>query len=141
MAAPTPVSDGKHVFCLFATGDLAALDADGNLLWYRSLARDYPDIGNQVGMAASPVLAGDTLLLPLENAGDSFAAGLDTRTGRNLWRVGRARDINWATPLVLEAPSRGASALFQTGRDVTAYDPHTGKRQWTHQVPGQSSVV
>src|SRR6185312_9458939 len=62
MAAPTPVTDGKHVYALFATGDLAALDRDGNLLWYRSLARDYPDMTNQVGMAASPVLAGDTLL-------------------------------------------------------------------------------
>src|SRR5258708_17987812 len=37
MAAPTPVTDGKTVFALFGTGDVAALDLDGGLLWYRSL--------------------------------------------------------------------------------------------------------
>src|SRR5262249_53280873 len=44
MAAPTPVTDGQHVYALFATADLVALDRDGNLLWYRSLAGDYPTI-------------------------------------------------------------------------------------------------
>ena len=83
MAAPTPVTDGKHVYALFATGDLAAFNRDGDLLWYRALQRDYPDISNQVGMASSPVLAGDTLLLPLENPGDSFALAVDAKTGRN----------------------------------------------------------
>lgn len=129
MAAPTPVSDGKRVYALFATNDLAALDAAGDLLWYRSLARDYPDISNQVGMAASPVLAGDTLLLPLENAGDSFAAGLDPRTGKNRWRVNRLRDINWVTPLVLRVGGR-PQAIFQTSGDVTAYEPETGRVRW-----------
>src|SRR5262245_46517608 len=33
MAAPTPVSDGERVVALFATGDLVALDRDGNVLW------------------------------------------------------------------------------------------------------------
>src|SRR5262249_34477876 len=35
MAAPTPVTDGERVYALFATGDLACLDKDGNLIWYR----------------------------------------------------------------------------------------------------------
>ena len=52
-------------------------------------------------MAASPVLAGDMLLVPMENAGDSFVAGIDTKTGKNRWKVERARDINWVTPLVI----------------------------------------
>src|SRR5579875_3980237 len=41
MAAPTPVTDGRHVYALFATGDLAAFTRDGDLLWYRALQRDY----------------------------------------------------------------------------------------------------
>src|SRR5262249_56596500 len=99
MAAPTPVSDGKAVYALFATGDLAALDLDGTLLWYRSLVGDYPDVSNQVGMASSPALYRNVLLLPMENAIDSFSAGVDTKTGKNLWRVKRARSINWVTPV------------------------------------------
>src|SRR5207245_5271792 len=60
MAAPTPVTDGARVYALFATGDLAALDREGHLLWYRSLVGDYGTITNQVGLAASPVLWQDT---------------------------------------------------------------------------------
>jgi outer membrane protein assembly factor BamB len=131
MAGPTPVTDGKVVYALFATGDLAAFDAAGDLLWYRSLAGDYPDVTNQVGMAASPVLHGQTLLLPLENAGDSFAAGIDVRTGKNRWRVERYKDINWVTPVVAQINGEEC-ALFQTSKDLTAYDPETGKVRWTY---------
>jgi outer membrane protein assembly factor BamB len=139
MAGPTPVTDGRHVYALFATGDLAALDRDGNLLWYRSLARDYPDVTNQVGMAASPVLAGDTLLLPLENAGDSFALAVDAKTGKNRWKADRYRDINWVTPLVVRNEGR-TDVLFQTAKEITAYDPQTGKVRWTYAGDGLSSV-
>jgi outer membrane protein assembly factor BamB len=131
MAAPTPAADGKRVVALFATGDLAAFNPNGDLLWYRSLERDYPDITNQVGMAASPVLYKDVLLLPMENAGDSFAAGLDADTGKTLWRAPRSRDIDWVTPLVMEANGK-AAAVFQTAQDLTAFDPLTGKALWTY---------
>lgn len=140
MAAPTPACDGRAVYALFACGDLAALDLDGNLLWYRSLAGDYPDLTNQVGMAASPVVWKDVLLVPMENAGDSFAAGLDTRTGKNRWRAKRAREINWVSPIVLERDG-GAEAVFQTPRDVTAYEPRTGRVLWSLADRGTSEIA
>lgn len=139
MAAPTPAADAQHVYALFATGDLVALDADGNLVWYRSLVGDYPDITNQVGMAASPVLAGDVLLVPMENAGHSFAAGIDRRTGQNRWKVDRPRDINWTTP-ALRTVGDGLEALFQTSRELTALDPRTGQVRWTYSGEGPASI-
>ncbi len=137
MAAATPASDGERVYALFATGDLAALDANGNLLWYRALARDYPQIANQVGLAASPVLYKDVLLVPMETAGESFAAGLDTRTGRNRWKVARPRDLNWVTPLLTDHHGR-AEALFLSSNELTAYDPLTGRECWTYRAEGLS---
>jgi outer membrane protein assembly factor BamB len=131
MAAPTPVTDGKNVYALFGPGDLAALDADGNLLWYRSLNRDYGNLTNQLGLAASPVLAGNTLLLPMENAGTSYAAGIDVKTGQNKWKVERNRDINWVTPVVVNVAGR-IDAAFATAKEITAYDPETGEPRWTH---------
>jgi len=50
MAAATPAAGGGRVVVLFATGDLAAFDPEGRLLWYRSLVGDYPTIGNNVGV-------------------------------------------------------------------------------------------
>jgi outer membrane protein assembly factor BamB len=139
MAAPTPVADGNKVYALFATGDLAALDAEGNLLWYRSLVGDYPNITNQVGMAASPVLYKDTLVVPMENSGDSFVAGIDTATGKNRWKTERARDINWTTPLIVTKGGK-ASVVFQSPKDVTALDPENGKPRWTYTAQGISPI-
>ena len=139
MAAPTPVTDGKVVFALFATGDLAAIERDGSLLWYRSLETDYPGIANQVGMAASPLLYDGTLIVPMDNSGDSFLAGLDARTGKNRWKVERVRDINWMTP-VLHVQGGKTSVLFQTERAVTAYDPRTGKERWTAPTEKGSTI-
>jgi outer membrane protein assembly factor BamB len=137
MAAPTPAADGHGVYALFATGDLAALDRDGNLLWYRSLARDYPQITNQVGMAASPILHLDMLLLAVETTGESFAAGLDAATGQNCWKVPRPRDTNWVTPLLLDHHGR-ALALFLSANELTAYDPATGRQFWIYHARGLS---
>jgi outer membrane protein assembly factor BamB len=139
MAAPTPVSDGDRVFALFATGDLAAFDRDGNLLWYRALVKDYPTVGNNVGMAASPVVWQDTLLLAMENAGESFALAVAKLTGKNRWKVERARDINWATPLV-RPTAGGAEVLFQSAKEITAYDVRTGEKRWRHEAAGLSTI-
>jgi outer membrane protein assembly factor BamB len=129
MAAPTPAADAHGVCALFASGDLAALDPDGNLLWYRSLVGDYPNVTNQVGMAASPVLAGDVLLLPMINVGDSFLVGLDRHTGKNRWRLRRRSDLAWATPILLPAEN-AQIALFQTPTHAIAVDTKTGKIAW-----------
>jgi outer membrane protein assembly factor BamB len=139
MAAPSPVTDGKHVFALFATADLAALDSDGNLLWYRSLVGDYPTISNQVGMAASLTLYRDTLIVPMENVGESFLAGLDKMTGKNRWKVKRPQDINWVSPIVVDAPDK-AAVVFPNGKEFTALDPETGKIRWTFNAEGASNI-
>jgi len=143
MAAPTPVTDGKNVYALFATTDVAALDGDGNLLWYRSLVSDYPTVSNQVGMAASPMLVGDAVVIPMENVGESFVLALDKKTGENKWKVDRQRAINWVTPLTMTSASKPA-LLLQSATDLGAYDPETGKSRWvfaTHDASTISSAV
>jgi outer membrane protein assembly factor BamB len=137
MAVPTPAADGEAVYALFGTGDLAALSRDGDLLWYRALARDYPRIANQIGVAASPVLWRDVLLVPMETVSESFAAGIDKHNGRNRWKVARPRDVNWVTPLVVENRGR-AEALFLSANALAAYDPRTGKELWSHAEEGLS---
>jgi outer membrane protein assembly factor BamB len=139
MAAPTPVTDGKNVYALFATADLVAFDGAGNLLWYRSLVNDYPTITNQVGMAASPTLYRDTLIVPMENVGDSFVAGIDTRTGKNKWKQVRHKGINWVSPVVTEVDGK-PSAIVASAEEVSAYDPETGKPHWSLIGDGISNI-
>jgi outer membrane protein assembly factor BamB len=129
MAAPTPVTDGERVYALFASGDLAALDAEGNLVWYRALARDYPTVGNNVGMAASPIVWQELLIVPMENPGESFVAGLDKLTGQNRWKVARERGLNWVTPILFQRGGR-TELLLQCSSSITAHNPQTGEKGW-----------
>ena len=76
---------------------MAAFDSAGALLWYRSLVGDYPTVLNQVGMAASPLLAAGKLIVPMDNVGDSFLAAVDVKYGKNVWKTPRVKDINWVT--------------------------------------------
>ena len=131
MAAPTPVTDGRFIYALFATADLVCLDLDGKLEWARSLVGDHPTVGNNVGMAASPVLAGDVVVIHMENAGESFAVGIDRATGRNRWQIDRPRVINWNTPLVHREDNKTQVVLMTPG-GVTAHDPATGAELWAH---------
>jgi outer membrane protein assembly factor BamB len=131
MAAPTPVATKDGVYALFATGDMAAFDKEGNLKWYRSLVADYPTVGNQVGMASSPILWKDYLLVPMDNSGDSFLAAIDVQYGRNVWKVERHRDSNWVTPALRTVKGK-TEVLFQNRLDLTAYDPGTGKELWKY---------
>ncbi len=139
MAAPTPVTDGKNVYALFATTDVAALDADGNLLWYRSLVSDFPTISNQVGMAASPTLMGETLVVPMENVGESFVLGLDRKTGVNKWKLDRQRSINWVSPATMTSGGKPA-LLLQSETELAAYDPETGKLRWLFASQNVSTI-
>lgn len=95
-----------------------------------SLAGDYPTIGNNVGMASSPVLAGDVLCVHMENVGESFAIGIDAATGKNRWRVERPRIINWNTPFVFTEAGQ-SQVLFATPEELTALDPKTGRKLWS----------
>jgi outer membrane protein assembly factor BamB len=135
MAAPTPVTDGQRVYALFATCDLACLDAEGNLVWYRSLTGDYPTITNQVGMAGSPVLAGDMLVVLMENMGESFAVGIDKLNGKNRWKIERERSITWTTPLATTLAGK-PEVLLQSGSQLTAVDPATGGKRWSFDTKG-----
>jgi len=138
MAAPTPVTDGKHIYALFATCDLACYDMDGNLVWYRSLEGDYPTLVNNVGMAASPVLWKNRFIACLETSGASFAVGIDTATGQNAWKVERPKVINWVTPLIIKNHGKD-EVLFQGPSDVSAHDPATGVKLWS--VAGSFSTI
>jgi outer membrane protein assembly factor BamB len=136
MAAPTPVATTDAVYCLFATGDLAAYAKDGTLLWYRSLVGDYPTITNQVGMAASPLIVEGKLIVPMDNAGESFLAALDLKTGKNIWKVERKKETGWTTPVVRNTGGT-AEILFPGRGGITAYNAGTGEKLWT--APGLSA--
>jgi len=131
-AAPTPASDGERVFALYSSCELVCFDLDGNMQWLRSLAMEHPSTRNDVGMASSPIAIGGTVIVQLENQGESYAAAIDAATGVTRWRVPRDHSSCWATPIPLPGGGidGGDAVLFQ-GRDgLAAHDVATGKKVW-----------
>jgi outer membrane protein assembly factor BamB len=54
MASPSPVTDGKAVYVLYGTGDIAALDFEGKILWQRSLGEEYGPLRHHVDLRCEP---------------------------------------------------------------------------------------
>jgi outer membrane protein assembly factor BamB len=89
---PTPVSDGRHVFALFATGLVTSFDTEGKRCW--TVLPEKPVI--RWGQAASPIIAGGRLIVHLEQC-----YALNLATGEVVWHTPARR--RWATPVVLRA--------------------------------------
>ena len=135
VAAPTPATDGKRIFAFYASNDLACLDLDGNLLWYRGLTYDFPAAFNDVGMASSPLVVNGSVIVQIESQGDSFAAGLKAETGETLWRRDRPREMNWCSPAVYRGDHADKElVLLQAPSGLSAVDPKTGEPQWQYPV-------
>ena len=135
VAAPTPASDGQRIFALFSSSDLVCLDLKGNLLWYRGLQLEHPAAGNDVGMASSPVVIGETVIVQIESQGDAFAAGFDTETGDTRWQIERPRLGNWSSPTVLHGKSAGDDlVLLQSTTEISLHDPLTGQERWSQKL-------
>jgi outer membrane protein assembly factor BamB len=132
VATPTPASDGERIFAFYSSNDLACLDLNGNLLWYRGLTYDYPNASNSLGMASSPVVVGETLVVQVESEAESMALGLDVHTGLQRWKLERPRRANWTSPVLLRGDDGEAIVLLQSSRGLAAIDPQDGRVIWSY---------
>jgi len=132
VAAPTPCSDGLHVFALYSSNDLFAFDLDGNLKWLRGLTYDYANASNSLGMSQSPVVAGGVLVVQSENDSESFAAGIDIATGRNKWKIDRPKAANWSSAIVYQVKGQEPVVGLQSSKGLLGVEPQTGKQVWNY---------
>ena len=77
-ASPSPVSDGKNVYAFFAELGLIAYGPSGKELWRLPLG----PFNSFYGMAGSPVLAGNKLVLVCDHRDNSFVVAVDTHSGK-----------------------------------------------------------
>ncbi|HUE17232.1 MAG TPA: PQQ-binding-like beta-propeller repeat protein [Planctomycetaceae bacterium] len=133
VATPTPASDGNRIAAFYSSNDLACLDRDGNLLWFRGLTYDFPKASNSLGMSSSPVIVDDTVVVQVETDDDSFAMGLDVETGRSRWKLARPHHATWTSPVVLRGTAgREDLVLLQSGQGLCAVRPKTGELIWNY---------
>jgi outer membrane protein assembly factor BamB len=129
MAVPTPATDGKNVYVLFGTGELAALDFDGKPVWIRSLADEYGPFRNRWGMGTSPILVGETVYVQVDHWSQSYLLAVNARTGANRWKTDRPTSVNWTSPLAVKVKDRLEIVTFGTNF-VRSYDAEKGTELW-----------
>ncbi len=140
LATPTPVTDGKHLFVWFGTGQLAALDLDGALVWKRHLGREYSPFDINWGHGSSPVLYKDLLILLCDHESKSYLLALDARTGRERWKTDRgAARVSFSTPLLVSAAG-GDELVVNSSERIDAYDPASGGLLWHADAPRQTPI-
>jgi outer membrane protein assembly factor BamB len=131
VATCTPCSDGERIFAQYSTNDVVCLDLDGNYLWSRGLTLDYPSTGNSLGMASSPVVSGNTLVVQVESDSEGVAVALDVKTGLNRWKLERPDMANWTSPIVLPGSTAESElVVLQSGKGLSAVHPYTGLEAW-----------
>jgi outer membrane protein assembly factor BamB len=118
----SPVSDGQNVFVFLQDYGLLGYGPDGNELWRMPLG----PFNNPFGHGASPILAGDTLLMNVDQDTGSFLLALDKKSGRVLWRTERPHaQRGYATPILYKQQVIVAGSYRLSG-----YDLATGKEVW-----------
>lgn len=124
-AAPTMVAHGDRVFALFANGDIACLDFDGNPKWGKNLGP--PD--DHYGHASSLIAYQNLLYVQYDQRSNSKLIALDVADGHEAWNTPRQK-ISWASPVCVKTQF-GFELVLASEKDVDAYDPATGTRVWT----------
>jgi outer membrane protein assembly factor BamB len=139
MATPSPVTDGRHVWAHFGTGDLACYDLAGTKKWIINLARRFGPYTIWWGHANSPVLVGDMIISVCiqdpAGGGPSYVVAHDKNTGDEKWTTQRVTGAvkepadSYTTPILYRHDGRTEVLVFG-GNVLDAYDPASGKRLW-----------
>jgi outer membrane protein assembly factor BamB len=126
----TPTVDAGTVYVFGARAKLAALDAaSGKVLWTQDLKKAFGARPPQWGVAASPRVVGDLLLVDAGGRDGASIVALDRRSGVVKWTAGT--DLaGYSTPLVAEIGGRRI-AVFFTGTKIVGLDPSDGTIHWS----------
>ena len=110
-SSPTPVSDGKKVWFINASGKIVCFDLDGNIIWERSWTpiSKLGDIVFPFNKQYEPILHKNILINvepePTEDANEGYnpnwhyLVGLDKDTGEVLWKSNAAVS-HYSTPIM-----------------------------------------
>lgn len=122
----TPLIAENRVYSLGAAGRLHCLDLNsGTKVWERSLAEDYQAGKGFFGIATSPLLEGDRLLINI--GGKDTGAGivaLDKSSGKEIWRATN-HEASYSSPVAATVDGL-RHVFFFTREGLVSLDPAGG---------------
>jgi outer membrane protein assembly factor BamB len=148
--SPSPVTDGKHVWALVGTGQIAAYTMDGEPAWQRDLGKEYGAFNIMWTYGSSPLLFGGKLYVQVlqrtpadggypgvkdKDARESYLLALEPTTGKTIWKHVRPTDADkesmesYATPIPHLVGSK-PQILLVGGDVLSGHDAETGAELW-----------
>ncbi|QDU31019.1 Quinohemoprotein alcohol dehydrogenase ADH IIB precursor [Anatilimnocola aggregata] len=124
----TPTIDGQRVFAFTGEGLLIAVDfVTGKQLWSKDTLRELDSPQAEYGMACSPLVVGDHVVVTAGTAKEAVAA-FNKETGALAWKVGRG-PAGYSSPALLNVGGKNQIVVF-TGDAVLGLNPETGAQGW-----------
>ncbi|MFC1462055.1 PQQ-binding-like beta-propeller repeat protein [Verrucomicrobiota bacterium] len=129
-AAATPAVDGKHLYAIFANGELVAFDIKtGKAVWSKVVG-DTTD--NMYGLSNSLLIYDGSVICAFD--GDSYTLSrFDGATGEKIWRSERD-DNTWASPILIKTADKKTLVINAGNEEVSGWDADTGKKAWGHDL-------
>lgn len=98
----TPVHDRGRIFTFGISGVLSAWQAqDGRLLWRKDFKKEFKSTIPDFGVAMSPIVAGDLLILHAGGIGEGAVMALDPASGTTKW-AWKGDGPAYSSPIVAE---------------------------------------
>jgi outer membrane protein assembly factor BamB len=126
LAAPSLTVDGHRVFAIFGTGDIIALDFEGNRIWARNLG--VPK--NHYGHSSSLLTYDNKVFVQFDTQGGSRVLAMDAASGKTVWETNRTNEVSWASPILAEVNGK-YQLILVANPDFAGYDINTGQQLWS----------
>ena len=124
-AAPSPCVDENGVYAWFESGDLVALDHEGQKSWHQNIGKLNGLPKGNHGLGGSLVQDEDSLYVLVDHDGPSYLLCIAKDTGETRWKMDREKRVAWSTPVVTD----DALIICSNGL-VEEIDKATGEQRW-----------
>lgn len=135
----SPVIDGDRVYVMGAEGVLHCLHLpSGQVLWRRQLRDEFKVPQDFFGVASTPLVEGDLLIVNVGAPGGPCVIGLDKLTGQMRWGAGNEWGGSYASPIPAVVHGKRRVFVFAGGESqpptggLIMLDPATGAVDFTY---------
>lgn len=126
----------KRAYSLGTVGQLFCFDAaKGDVLWSKDLDAEYAIRMPQWGIAASPIVEGDLLIVPVAGKG-AYLVAFELETGKERWKAFDDRG-NYSAPIVIDQGGKRVLVCW-SGDRIVGVDPATGRLHWEYAFPAKN---
>jgi outer membrane protein assembly factor BamB len=128
----TPTYSNDRIFAISATGTLSCLKfATGEPDWTVNLAERFGAKKPVFGLATSPLVMGDTVIINAASPDAPRLAAVSTKTGKTLWTTDAKGTDGYSSPHPATIAGVPQVLLFN-GAGLFGHDPATGNELWRY---------